>query len=139
MYDKNDIETYKFIFSVRDVWWFEMWSVYRFYVFNSWLYVFQTIISFSVFYRLLSKLLFKQSAGVENWFHSKALEEKIISVARTVCEESLRSCEEEEDHIHQGWDVLTLVLSSGIDRGKRKITGILFNGQVLHIKYDLLW
>ena len=102
------------------------------------LYVFQTITSFSVFYRLLSKLLFKQSAGVENWFHSKALEEKIISVARTVCEESLRSIEE-EDHIQQGWDVLTLVLSSGIDRGKRKITGILFSGQELHINYDILW
>lgn len=71
-----------------------------------------------MFYSLLNKMIQmqKQTTGVENWLHSDSLGEKIVSVAQTVCEKSLKNCD--EDRVQQGWDILTLVLSTGIDRGK---------------------
>lgn len=72
-----------------------------------------------MFYSLLGQLIVRQSVGVENWFHSDVLREKVMAVAHTVCEESLRNTD--EDHIQQGWDILTLVLSAGIDRGETDI------------------
>ncbi|XP_056016029.1 E3 ubiquitin-protein ligase listerin-like isoform X2 [Ostrea edulis] len=78
----------------------------------------KTISSLPVFYSLLNKMIQmqKQTTGVENWLHSDSLGEKIVSVAQTVCEKSLKNCD--EDRVQQGWDILTLVLSTGIDRVK---------------------
>ncbi|XP_062615887.1 E3 ubiquitin-protein ligase listerin-like [Saccostrea cucullata] len=90
----------------------------------------KTITSFLVFYNLLSKMvqIQRQMAGVDNWLHSDSLGEKIVSVAHTVCEESLGNSE--EDKIQKGWDILTLVLSAGIDRVKPStVHGIL---QTIH-------
>lgn len=57
--------------------------------------MFQTISSFSVFYSLLGQLIVRQSVGVDNWFHSDVLREKVMAVAHTVCEESLRNTDED--------------------------------------------
>lgn len=95
----------------------------------------KTITSLSVFYSLLGRLILRQSVGVDNWFHSDVLKEKVMAVAHTVCEESLRNTD--EDHIQQGWDILTLVLSAGIDRVKpATIHGILqtIHRSLLHLE-----